>query len=108
VIRDHLHHRLSQGRWPPSALSRSRLRHWLANLKRQILARLTNTWTRGLWAGFEALLFRGVSLSLRLDITLSFCQLHFRNRLIFHYSLSTCPVTVCQRFFAVKTPDRVI
>jgi len=59
VIRDHLHHRLSQGRWPPSSLARSRLRHWLANLKRQILARLTNAWTQGPWAGFEELLLRG-------------------------------------------------
>jgi len=59
VIREHLHFRLGQGRWPPSALSRPRVRHWLANLKRQILARLTNTWMRGLWAGFEELLLRG-------------------------------------------------
>lgn len=60
VIRDQLHHRLSQGRWPPSTLSRPRLRHWLANLKRQTLARLTNAWTQGLWAGFEELLLRGL------------------------------------------------
>jgi hypothetical protein len=60
VIRDQLHPRLSQGRWPPSTLSRPRLRHWLANLKRQTLARLTNAWTQGLWAGFEELLLRGL------------------------------------------------
>jgi len=59
VIREHLRLRLRQGRWPPSALNRSRLRHWLANLKRQVLARLTNAWTQGLWAGFEELLLRG-------------------------------------------------
>jgi hypothetical protein len=49
VIREHLHVRLSQGRWPLSPLARSRLRHWLANLKRQVLARLTHGWTQGLW-----------------------------------------------------------
>jgi hypothetical protein len=36
------------------------LRYWLANLKRQTLARLTNAWTQGLWAGFEELLLRGL------------------------------------------------
>jgi hypothetical protein len=59
VIRKCLHQRLTQGRWPPTAFSPSRWRHWLSNLKRQILARLTNTWTRGVWAGFEELLLRG-------------------------------------------------
>lgn len=59
VIQDHLQHRLSLGRWPPSPLSRPRLRHWLANLRRQVAARLTNVWTQGLWAGFEELLSRG-------------------------------------------------
>ena len=59
TIRSHLLHRLSHGRWPPSALSRSRLRHWLANLKRQVQAYLTNCWNSGLLAGFEALLLRG-------------------------------------------------
>jgi hypothetical protein len=59
AIREHLHVRLSQGRWPPSSLARSRLRHWLANLRRQVTARLTNGWGQGLWAGFEELLSRG-------------------------------------------------
>jgi hypothetical protein len=35
------------------------LRHWLANLRRQVTARLTNGWGQGLWAGFEELLLRG-------------------------------------------------
>ena len=59
VIQEHLRLRLSQGRWPPSAMSSSRLRHWLANLKRQVMARLTSAWTQGLWAGFLELLVRG-------------------------------------------------
>jgi len=59
TIYSHLHQRISRGRWPPSALARSRLRHWLANLKRQISAHLTNLWDLGVLAGFEELLLRG-------------------------------------------------
>lgn len=58
-IMDHLQHRLAQGRWPPSPLARSRLRHWLANLRQQVTAWLTHGWIQGLWAGFEELLARG-------------------------------------------------
>lgn len=59
TILTHLHQRLCQGRWPPSPLTRPRLRHWLANLRRQVTARLTHGWDRGLWAGFQELLLRG-------------------------------------------------
>lgn len=59
AIHSHLQHRLNHGRWPPSALARSRLRHWLANLRRQVQAYLTNVWEQGLMVGFEALLLRG-------------------------------------------------
>ncbi|HMB14755.1 MAG TPA: hypothetical protein VKN62_00465 [Pelovirga sp.] len=52
--------RLEQGRWPALALPRSRLRHWLANLARRVRIHLTNTWTEGLLAGYEALLERGL------------------------------------------------
>ncbi|MBW6512150.1 MAG: hypothetical protein K0A93_08590 [Desulfuromonadaceae bacterium] len=60
ILRDHLAQRLTQGRWPRSALPRSRLRHWLANLRRQVQAHLTNGWTLGLLAGFDVLLLRGL------------------------------------------------
>jgi hypothetical protein len=55
-----LTHRVEQGRWPPLALPRSRLRHWLANLERQVQIHLTNTWTKGLLTGYEVLLERGL------------------------------------------------
>jgi len=60
ILRDHLAKRLTQGRWPLSALPRSRLRHWLGNLRRQVQAHLTNRWPWGLLAGFDALLLRGL------------------------------------------------
>lgn len=60
TIRSHLCHRLAKNRWPPSSLPRPRLRHWLTNLNRQILAHLTSAWDRGLLAGFDALLFMGL------------------------------------------------
>ena len=59
AIRFHLFHRLKTGRWPPSPLSRSRLRHWLCNLKHRAHAFLTATWRRGLRAAFETLLSQG-------------------------------------------------
>lgn len=59
TIRSHLRQRLSSGRWPPSSLSRSRLRHWLAHLKCQVQAHLSCTWRQRLWAGFEELCIRG-------------------------------------------------
>jgi hypothetical protein len=59
TIRFHLQHRLNHGRWLPSELARSRLRHWLVNLRRQVQAFLTNVWKAGLMAGFETLLRQG-------------------------------------------------
>jgi hypothetical protein len=59
AIRFHLSHRLKTGRWPPSSLPRSRLRHWLSNLKQRVHAFLTATWEQGLWVGFETLLSQG-------------------------------------------------
>lgn len=56
TIRSHLHHRLTQGCWSSSVLLRSRLRHWLANLRCQIQAHLANYWRFGLLVGFEELL----------------------------------------------------
>jgi hypothetical protein len=58
TIFSHLHQRI-RGRWPPSPLARSRLRHWMANLKRRIMAHLTNLWDSCVMAGFEELLLRG-------------------------------------------------
>jgi len=59
TIRSHLRQRLSSGRWPPSSLSRSRLRHWLANLKLQVSAHLTSAWDWGLLLGFDQLRYEG-------------------------------------------------
>jgi hypothetical protein len=59
TIRFHLSRRLKTGRWPPSPLPRSRLRHWLSNLRRRAHVFLTAAWRQGLWAGFETLLSQG-------------------------------------------------
>jgi len=59
TIFSHLQQRISRGRWPPSPLARSRLRHWMANLKRRIMAYLTSLWDLGVMADFEELLLRG-------------------------------------------------
>jgi len=61
TIRSHLEQRLSKGCWPYSSLSRSCLRHWLINLARQTLARLTNSWEKDLMAAFDQLLAAGVT-----------------------------------------------
>jgi hypothetical protein len=37
------------------------LRHWLANLLRQVAAHLTNSWKDGLLAAFDYLLAKGVT-----------------------------------------------
>lgn len=67
TVREHLHHRLETGRWPPSSLPRSRLRHWVFNLKRRVHAFLTAVWDQGLWAGFESLISRGKTPIARLS-----------------------------------------
>lgn len=59
TIFSHLQQRISRGRWPPSPLARSCLRHWLNNLRRRIMAHLTSLWGLGVLAGFEELLLRG-------------------------------------------------
>ncbi len=59
MIRAHLERRLDMGRWPASPLSRSCLRHWLANLRRQKLAHLTDGWKDGLLAAFDRLVELG-------------------------------------------------
>ena len=61
TIRSHLLYRLAHDHWLPSTLGRSRLRHWLANLRCQVLAHLTHRWGAGLFAGFEELLLRGLT-----------------------------------------------
>ena len=59
TIRTHLKQRLNHGFWPVSALRRSRCRHWLANLKRQVQAHLTYQWS-GLISGFDQLNQQGI------------------------------------------------
>ncbi len=59
TIRSHLEHRIAHGLWPVSDLRRSRCRHWLTNLKRQVQAHLTCEWA-GIINGFDRLKQRGV------------------------------------------------
>jgi hypothetical protein len=59
AIRSAIFCRLKTGRWPPGG-SFSRRRHWLFNLRRNIKAHLTNTWTRGEMAGFARLRELGI------------------------------------------------
>lgn len=66
IIRAHLAHRLTSGQWPRSSLSRSSLRHWLANLSRQMTAHLTAAWKAGLLAAFDCLLAQGLNPVTRL------------------------------------------
>jgi hypothetical protein len=61
TIRSHLEQRLDNGRWPRSTLSRPCLRHWLTNLARQALARLTDSWKDGLISAFDRLVATGVT-----------------------------------------------
>jgi hypothetical protein len=56
TIRTLLALRITTGRWQPSSLPSSRMRHWMANLARQATARLTETWKEGLIAAFDRLL----------------------------------------------------
>ena len=58
TIRFALNHRIAQMRWPPGSYP-ARMRHWLANLKRQTKAHLTETWKAGLMAGYDKLLETG-------------------------------------------------
>jgi hypothetical protein len=56
TIRALLALRITTGGWHPSPLSPSRMRHWMANLARQAIAHLTETWKEGLIAAFDRLL----------------------------------------------------
>lgn len=56
TIRTLLALRITTGCWFRSSLSLPRMRHWLANLKRQVLAHLTDSWKEGLVYGFDRLL----------------------------------------------------
>lgn len=51
--------RIKAGSWLPSSLPPPRMRHWLANLKRQTLAHLADTWKDGPIAAFDCLLGMG-------------------------------------------------
>src|ERR1700676_4007029 len=59
TIRALLAHRLTTGRWSPSSLPPSRMRHWLTSLARQTLAHLTDAWKEGPIAAFDRLLGMG-------------------------------------------------
>jgi hypothetical protein len=59
-IRDALSHRLNKGRWLSSPGCASRMRHWLANLRRQALAWLGWTGEHELLDAFDRLLEAGV------------------------------------------------
>lgn len=67
IVRFHISNRLQTGRWPPSPLPRSRLRHWICNLKRRVHAFLTASWRQGLWTGFEVLYLQGQTPVARLS-----------------------------------------
>ena len=59
TIRSHLEQRQAKGRWPRSSLSRSCLRHWLANLTRQTSVHLGCDWQGGFVAAFDWLIAMG-------------------------------------------------
>jgi hypothetical protein len=58
-IRQSLAHRLTHRRWPEGR-SRSRQRHWLNGLKKQILARLGVGWAGDLLEAFDRLCQEGI------------------------------------------------
>jgi hypothetical protein len=62
--------RVELGRWPASSLGLSRLRHYVAALKRLVLAILGANWIDRLYDGYVELIGRGIvpfSRSLRFD-----------------------------------------
>jgi len=59
TIRSSIEERVQSGRWPPTALSFSRLRHWMKNLKRRIKAILSDTWNSGTLAAYDYLISIG-------------------------------------------------
>jgi hypothetical protein len=58
-IRESLSQRLGTMRWK-QGLSRSRQRHWLSGLKKQIQLRLGMGWSGGLMEAFERLVAQGI------------------------------------------------
>ncbi|MCF8024432.1 MAG: hypothetical protein K9K82_02965 [Desulfobacteraceae bacterium] len=58
TIRSVISHRLQCGRWP-SGFIRCRAGHWLQSLKKQVAARLGNTWQGGLPAAFDYFIGHG-------------------------------------------------
>lgn len=58
TIRSALNHRITHGKWPPDHQP-ARMRHWLANLKRQVKAHLTETWQIGLMPAYDRLVEMG-------------------------------------------------
>jgi hypothetical protein len=60
TIRVLLAHRILKDRWPPSLFPSPRMRHWLANLKRQAFTYLTNTWQQGLLRAFDCLVMMNI------------------------------------------------
>jgi hypothetical protein len=58
-IRQSIAHRLNHLKWP-RARSSSRQRHWLASLKKQILARWGANWSGGLLQAFDQLCRDGI------------------------------------------------
>ena len=57
-IKTRLAHRITQGRWPPG-IATSRQRHWLANLKRKVLAHFGIIDSRELLTAYDSLLALG-------------------------------------------------
>ncbi len=58
TIKTCLAHRIKHGRWL-TGIPPSRLRHWLANLKRKVIAHLGTVNIRNLMTGYEELLVLG-------------------------------------------------
>jgi hypothetical protein len=58
-IRESIAHRLAHRRWPEGR-SKSRQRHWLSGLKKQILARLGAGWAGDLLEAFDRLCQDGI------------------------------------------------
>lgn len=58
TIRSALEHRITHGRWPPDLIP-GRMRHWMANLHRQIKAYLPQNWKSGLMDSYDHLLAMG-------------------------------------------------
>ena len=58
TIRSAIMHRINTGKWP-SGSAKSRQRHWLCKLKRQVKAHLTEEWKNSLIAAFDYIVKQG-------------------------------------------------